>query len=269
MNIFTILTNYREQLIQRIRTMDEVLSNSPEGMLRHSQKGRYDSYIIRKTVEGKRISRTISPKDALFNSYADKYYAQKMLPHLRANLAAADAFLKRYSGWTEREVSAGIDRRIIDSSHLAEHAGIMSREKWMSQFEANSNPAEKTAPVASLRGDLLRSKSEVIIADSLLHAYLDYLCECPLKLRDRINRRTIIKYPDFLIRHPKTGMNYIWEHFGKMGDPDYAYNAVTKLMLYADNGYILGKNMIATFESADAPFSSHYADIIIKAYFMD
>ena len=40
-----------------------------------------------------------------------------------------------------------------------------------------------------------------------------------------------------------------------MGDPDYTENAVQKIAHYATSGYVLGKNLIATFEANTSPLS--------------
>ena len=68
----------------------------------------------------------------------------------------------------------------------------------------------------SEKGERMRSKSEVLIANSLLHYGIPYKYECPLKLANGI-----IRYPDFTVLNPKTRDIKYWEHLGKMGDIDY------------------------------------------------
>lgn len=65
------------------------------------------------------------------------------------------------------------------------------------------------------RGEAVRSKSEVIIAN-LLHAKrIDYHYEHPLELGG------VVKYPDFTIEDDATGVTYYWEHCGMLHDPSY------------------------------------------------
>ena len=65
------------------------------------------------------------------------------------------------------------------------------------------------------RGETVRSKSEVIIAN-LLHAKgIDYLYEEPLELAG------VTKYPDFTIEDDNTGDKYYWEHLGMLSDSAY------------------------------------------------
>ena len=65
------------------------------------------------------------------------------------------------------------------------------------------------------RGEAVRSKSEVIIAN-LLHAKgIDYRYEEPLEIDG------LTKYPDFTIEDDDTGERYYWEHVGLLSDGGY------------------------------------------------
>lgn len=67
------------------------------------------------------------------------------------------------------------------------------------------------------RGDLVRSKSEVIIADKLFSCGIkEYAYEQPLTLP---NGRTY--YPDFTITDHARGVTFYWEHLGLMNDLEY------------------------------------------------
>ena len=66
------------------------------------------------------------------------------------------------------------------------------------------------------RGDLVRSKSELVIADKLHGHGIDYSYEQPLVLP---NGRT--RYPDFTIADHARGVTFYWEHLGMLDDPGY------------------------------------------------
>ena len=66
------------------------------------------------------------------------------------------------------------------------------------------------------RGDLVRSKSELVIADKLYTRGIDYVFEQPLVLP---NGR--VRYPDFTISDDLTGITYYWEHLGLLADSSY------------------------------------------------
>lgn len=78
------------------------------------------------------------------------------------------------------------------------------------------------------RGDLVRSKSEVIIANELLAQGIDrYEYEAALLLPDGRTR-----YPDFTIVDDDTGARYYWEHLGLLHNPDYEARWRRKLEAY-------------------------------------
>lgn len=66
------------------------------------------------------------------------------------------------------------------------------------------------------RGDLVRSKSELVIADKLHARGIDYAYEQPLILGDGR-----VRYPDFTIADHAGGVTYYWEHLGLLDDPGY------------------------------------------------
>ncbi len=73
----------------------------------------------------------------------------------------------------------------------------------------------------------MRSKSEVIIADSLAEAGIEYDYELPLHGNDGI-----IRYPDFTIEDAESGLIYYWEHCGMLSNPQYRKRWVKKLEWY-------------------------------------
>ena len=74
-------------------------------------------------------------------------------------------------------------------------------------------------------------------------------------------------YPDFTIRHPRTGEVYYWEHFGMMDEPPYAKKAMSKLNLYIENQIIPSINLITTYETKDHPLDLTQIKSIINYYF--
>ena len=78
------------------------------------------------------------------------------------------------------------------------------------------------------RGDLVRSKSEVVVANELLAQGIDrYEYESPVTLSNGE-----IRYPDFTIVDDDSGERYYWEHLGLLNNPDYAARWERKLRAY-------------------------------------
>lgn len=99
------------------------------------------------------------------------------------------------------------------------------------------------------KGERVRSKSEVIIANMLNALNIPYKYECPLKLGD------ITIYPDFTILDVDERREKYLEHFGMMGDSDYVSNAMLKIATFEQNNIFLGERLICSFESTRKPLN--------------
>jgi ATP-dependent exoDNAse (exonuclease V) alpha subunit len=82
----------------------------------------------------------------------------------------------------------------------------------------------------TMRGEMVRSKSEVIIANALHAKGCDYLYEQPLTIDG------VTKYPDFTIEDMESGETFYWEHCGMLHVPTYRRRWEEKLAWYKDCG---------------------------------
>lgn len=119
---------------------------------------------------------------------------------------------------------------------------------WESREYKRKGFAPDAQELYSKKGDRVRSKSELIIADALYDLGIPYLYECPLLLEG-----FGIVYPDFTMLHKKSRMVKYLEHLGMMGDPDYMNKALKKIDMYGKNGIFLGYNLLTTYETKDNP----------------
>lgn len=89
------------------------------------------------------------------------------------------------------------------------------------------------------------------------------LYQIPSRYEAILQINKTILYPDFTIRHPRTGKYFYWEHFGLMDDPSYAKNASAKHQLYISNGIIPNIQLITTYETKENPLSAEMANKIV------
>ncbi|MBX7132300.1 MAG: AAA family ATPase [Fimbriimonadaceae bacterium] len=82
------------------------------------------------------------------------------------------------------------------------------------------------------RGEMVRSKSEVIIADHLATKKVEYGYEQPLTIDG------VTKYPDFTIADMESGLTYYWEHCGMLHVPSYRRRWEEKLSWYRTHGIL-------------------------------
>ncbi len=112
----------------------------------------------------------------------------------------------------------------------------------------------------TVRGDMVRSKSEVAIANALFYHHLEYEYEPELILEGKIRR------PDFKVTDDDTGEVWYWEHCGMMEDVRYRKKWEEKKALYQRNGIEEGKNLIVTYDEKGALDASRFEEVIREVF---
>ena len=115
----------------------------------------------------------------------------------------------------------------------------------------------------TLKGDLVRSKSEVIIANMLFEADIEYEYEKELDLGD-----DGIRIPDFTIEDAESGIRFYWEHCGMLGDAGYSRYWEEKKALYQKHGIVEGENLIVSKDSLNGGIDSAEIKRLIDNYLM-
>lgn len=129
------------------------------------------------------------------------------------------------------------DQRALFKLSLAEHSESARR---LTNLFADPKPIEHLGAFLedglihrTARGELVRSKSEVIIAN-LMHALnIAYAYEQPLTGKDGS-----IRYPDFTVEDAETGKLVFLEHLGLMSEPAYQRRWDAKLVWYRTQGIL-------------------------------
>jgi hypothetical protein len=91
------------------------------------------------------------------------------------------------------------------------------------------------------KGHMVRSKSELVIANMLYQSDMDYEYERLFEGETEKGWRR----PDFSFIDA-AGDLILWEHLGMLNKPSYREDWEHKLMWYEKNGYVLGENLFTT-----------------------
>ena len=156
----------------------------------------------------------------------------------------------------EKERKALVEPYIYDAESII--------RKWKEEeYEQNKEYPEYLRHETD-RGEIVRSKSEMIIANTLLkyNSVLDYKYERPLQLIWKGKEITI--YPDFTVLNLKTGNISYLEHIGLLEDKKYASDFAWKNNLYMTNNMIVGREVFYSFESTAYPMDSKIAKMTIQ-----
>ena len=228
--------------------------NCPEGSLKVQKKGN-GRYYYKRSVgqDGKAILQYLPKKNLKqIQALAHKKYFTKTLPALEKNVQ----ILRKVQQTYQYDIINAVSMHLQDAIQEVEPPFIKEADLLLLDWEREEYEVNQRYP-ESLRfetshGEMVRSKSELIIADALAQEeMLLYKYERPLQVNHQGKRITI--HPDFTVFHKKTGKITYWEHAGIMDDPDYGADFVWKNNLYLENGLYQGRDVIFTYESAEHP----------------
>ena len=294
-----------EQLKTLLTIKERALKKAPEGSLRVSKSHGAVQYYQKIDKDGKNGRYLDAAHRELAQKLAQKAYNIKLLPAIKKERALLQAALTKIQEATKGgEISlVALEQVNPDSRALITTATLTDEQyatAWLSQ-KYKGKPFQPDAPeLYTARGERVRSKSEVIIADTLTRLGIPYHYEFPLTLKSGGRgqsagtsqqsagtsqqsagnfpqkedtssqnagaRSKITIYPDFLCLNIRTRREFIWEHFGLMDDPSYSTRAVQKLQTYNQNGIHPGQNLIISTESSDLPLNTRHIENLINTF---
>lgn len=262
-NLTAQIKERREELRKVLEFKLKIQKNTPQGHLRIAQKGgnspQFYHIIDPKDFNGKYISQQQS---AFVKRLAQKDYDSKMIKLLQKQIRMFDKLLENGETTIGQLYSKmnKIRQNLITPITLTDEQYI---EEWQNKSWEGHPFLDDSPEFTTALGERVRSKSEVIIADTLNRMSVPYKYEYPLKLKG-----SLTFHPDFLCLNVRTRKEFIWEHFGMMDSPEYLENAIQKLKLYSENDFIPGVNLITTMETQQSPLNIRLLEKLIKAHLL-
>lgn len=233
------------------------MAKAPEGSLTYQVRdGRVIYYHQTKLPKGKSWKKEYIRKSKLdeASELAKKAYYQNLRLVLNKQLNVLETFESEYEYDAIKQVYNRLpdERKSLIEPYNNEIVKMINAWK-QEKYEPNMSYSENLI-YDTEKGDKVRSKSELIIANTLYQYadVIDYKYERPLELRTKDGKNIVI-HPDFTILNKLTGRITYYEHAGRMDDPKYAAEFVKKMNLYTYNNIIHGRNLVVTFETAVIP----------------
>jgi len=249
-----------QKLEAKTKEINETLKLLPEGKLICAKNGKNFKWYQSNGKTKKYIPKNNSQ---LANQLAAKKYLSLLLSELEKEKYAIQLYLNHSIGITRKSddiLTNNSEYKNLLSSYFKPISQELS--EWCnSTYDRNLKYPEQLIHKSS-SGNVLRSKSEAIIDTFLFTNKIPYRYEAQLQLEDAII------YPDFTIRHPKSGDIFYWEHFGLMDNPTYVKNTYSKLQLYSTHEIIPTINLITTYETKNNPLSIDTIEKTISHYFL-
>lgn len=246
------------------------LENAPEGSLRVTICNKNKQfYWVKKTLAPQNASADAKKKsqNGVYISHskmdfarqlAQKEYDADSIEAIETELTLLKNYLKKsrftttlQSKLPARKLELVKPLTLDDETYLSEWLQIPYQQKEI-------KPGQKSFPTSS--GLLVRSKSEVIIAEMLEKNGI------PFRYEQKLRLSAFNVHPDFVCLNVRSRQEFAWEHLGMLDDSDYSKMAAEKLYYYQKSGYFPGKNLIITTESQEFPLSSESVQEVIEQY---
>lgn len=279
--LLPLVQNRIAEFEELVLKLSASLSDAPSGFLSISpHQGSYQYFLV---AENARRTETYIPREKIETArkLAQRDYNRRMLSEMLVQLNALKKFEKKYvaqklEGYFETLHTA---RRSLVTPLLLPNEDFAAL--WQS-VPYEGRPFEDDAcDLRTANGERVRSKSEIIIADTLFRLGIPYRYEYPhlfLKTEDvmqkekskrkNLRTRSIRIFPDFTCLNVRTRGEYIWEHFGLVDSPSYAENVNEKLCMYAANDFYYGQNLIMTQETKDKPLSPWMVERLARRFLL-
>lgn len=255
-----------EMLKELIAELEEKLGNESYDYNIHvrTRKNGNEPQFYR-CEKGDCCGKYVKKKDiAIVAAFSQNEYYQKVLFEARHELNNIKRYLANAYSGMDPLIKAYLDmhpaKRGFISPLLPDDEYYVST--WQNESFTCKGFSDDSAEHFSNNGMRVRSKSEGIIANALDKMNIPY------KYEKQIVLGGISFFPDFSALNVRQRREIVWEHFGMLEDGLYINNAIRKLGVYEKNGFILGKNLILTYETQRDPFNSRKAEKVIKEYLL-
>lgn len=259
--IKNLLYARRQELLQIKKSKEKAMKKVPEGKLRICSSGRKVQYYHRldpKDFNGTYIreqDRTIAEK------LAQKDYDAKILDVCEREINAIDKYFSICPKKSAEEIYESLHQerqKLIIPIVETDEAFI---KNWEAVEYQGLSFYSQQPEFYSVKGERVRSKSEVMIADLLYREGIPYRYECLIYL-EGVGEM----HPDFTVLNVRLRKEIYWEHLGMMDNIEYAEKAVRKINSYAQNGIFAGDRLLLTYETKLQPLNQKNAQNLIDRF---
>ncbi len=175
---------------------------------------------------------------------ARRNYAMRLCKSSKHCISALETLYDQLMAKSSPDITTGQLKRYENAGlDMGKVLYSPSQQAWLNQpYERNPAYPEELK-FETTNNKLMRTKSELIIANRLEYYGIPYLPEKPLFF----DYDLYPIYPDFtILKADETEI--IWEHMGLMDKEEYFIKNCRRIRRYINNGYGLHTNLIITFE---------------------
>ncbi len=250
--------NAIELILCRLR---KDLSTAPEGTLRITRNRKSFQYYHRHSSQDPQGIYIKREDDPLAAALAQKDYDTKLLISLEKQLKAIDRFLKDFdpgAPLNAYEDLAEPRKQLVTPVFVGDADYV---EQWLGVPYEKMGFKPDDPVFYTDRGEHVRSKSEVLIANELYRHGIPYRYEYPVYCGG-----VLMAAPDFNCLNIRLRKEYYWEHLGMMGKEEYANRNAAKIEKYTLAKDFDETSLILTFETDRHPLNTRVIEEKIRKY---
>lgn len=259
------------QLLQKQSELDELiqyaekyLETAQQGKLRITRNHNTEQYYV-KSDSVNTYGTYVSKKDnELIHGIAQKDYITNLLRYAKSEEKRVQQLIKRYEpeGIEHIYDKLSMKRKKVVQPYILPDDQFVSR--WMSEtYERKPIEIAEENRIITEKGEIVRSKSEKILADKLSRMDIPYHYEKPIYLN---GYGTI--HPDFTTLNRRIRKVFYWEHLGLMDQSSYSEKAILKIEMMQRNGIFVGDKLIITYETSNHPLNIKSVESLIEKYLL-
>lgn len=241
----------KQKLEAVIRKAEEDLKGLPEGKVWVATiRGTFQYYQKNTTKDGPK-KRYLSSRDSrLIDDLAQRDYLMNLLSAAKEELMDIDYVLSKRNLFRTDDIHA----QLHDAKRARVKPVLINDEEFAEWWRQQPFPPYDKYPeelkYPTKRGEMVRTKSEAILADAYYDLGIPYRYECPVKLCNGE-----VRHPDFTLLDASKRKVIYHEHLGMLDDSGYRRDNMQKLDLYRKSGIYVGNNLILTHETAGSPLN--------------
>lgn len=262
MNLKKNMTERKKLLERLLAENDAAMAKDPDGMLRASRHHGGYQYYVRESKQDKNGRYIPNEEVEYAQQLAQAEYHRQLDQALRNELQ----MLHKWKCLCAEDPWDVALQKLTAPKRALVEVPVLSDEDYAVAWSAMEYPRkefrEDMPELFTAKGERVRSKSEVIIANALCAAGIPYHYEMPLKLK-----KGRVIHPDFTVLRVQERKAILWEHLGMMDDHEYRLDALARMRDYETNGYYLGYNLIVTFETRKQPLDTRTVHGIVEQVF--
>ena len=258
--IKTQLEDRQKLITEMLAKAEDKLKGFPEGRIsiRHVGNKPYYFHIVR----GRKDLSLGKDNAELIQELMQKNYLQMVLKSIRQELKVLNSMREQYPETLAEDVYEQLNEERREKVKPVVLPDELYVKRWQER-PYKAKPISSDVPVyITMRGERVRSKSEMIIADRLYTSGIPYKYECPIVVGKKVF------HPDFTILRVSDRKILYLEHCGKVGDQQYGDDMVERLNDYNLAGIQQGDRLFLTFESANRPLDVRVIDKLINDQFI-